>query len=73
MGRWGRGERRMDGRRGEDAEKVTPTLTRTFITRFTFSVNRHTIHRESIHRMEDRWRRRYEAGDRETRCKQRIR
>ncbi len=34
----------MDGgRRGKDAEKVTLTVTRTFIPLFTFSVNRQTI------------------------------
>lgn len=62
--------RRHGGRRGEDAEKVTLTLTCTFIPLFTPSVNR--LYRESIHSMEEGWSEKYEAGEVETRRKQRI-
>lgn len=63
---WDQWEHRMDcGRRGKDAEKVTLTVTHTFIPVFTLCANR-----ESIHRIEEEWRGRYETGVRETRHKQ---
>lgn len=34
-----------EGRSGEDVQKVTLTVTRTFIPLFTLSVNRQTIQR----------------------------
>lgn len=40
--------RRADERRGKDAGKVTLTATRTFIPKFTFSVNRQAIRRVNI-------------------------
>ncbi len=61
----------MVGGRGKDAEKVTLTVTHTFIPLFTFSVNRQTIqlvNTQDGRRMEAG----YKAGERESRCKQRI-